>query len=94
MNSKMRSPDQTATAFSMSKELFYAMEEARAKLQMDRSNFIRYCIAKELTAMGAKIRPPASRQLKVAEKRQQYGAPPKSRPRGSRSNSSMRESGN
>jgi hypothetical protein len=28
---------------------------ARADLQMDRSNFIRYCIAKELKRMGVKV---------------------------------------
>ncbi|MBT7068223.1 MAG: hypothetical protein HN919_18145 [Verrucomicrobia bacterium] len=50
-----RSPDQTQTAFSCSKALFTAMEETRATLQMDRSNFIRYCIAKELKSQGVKV---------------------------------------
>lgn len=43
------------TAFSCSKALFDAMESARAELQMDRSNFIRYCIAKELRSLGVKV---------------------------------------
>ena len=55
MATKERSPNQTATAISLSKELFNAMEEARAALQMDRSNFIRYCIAKELKQLGLKV---------------------------------------
>lgn len=55
MTPKKRSPDQTATAVSMSKALFDAMESARAELQMDRSNFIRYCIAKELRSLGVKV---------------------------------------
>ena len=52
---KQRSDDQTVTACSMSKTLFDAMEEAREDLQMDRSNFIRYCVAKELKRMGMKL---------------------------------------
>lgn len=79
MNNKKRSPDQTATAFSMSKDLFDAMERARAKLQMDRSNFIRYCIAKELAAMGVEIRLDAFRSRKVAERRKPYGSSAKIR---------------
>jgi len=55
MTTKKRSPNQTATAVSMSKALFDAMELAREELQMDRSNFIRYCIAKELRQMGVKV---------------------------------------
>jgi len=55
MKSKKRSSDQTATAVSMSKALFDAMEAARADLQMDRYNFIRYCIAKELRCLGVKV---------------------------------------
>ena len=55
MSPKKRSPNQTATAVSMSKALFDAMESARAELQMDRSNFIRYCIAKELRSLGVKV---------------------------------------
>lgn len=43
------------TACSMSKPLFEAMEQARSELQMDRSNFIRYCIAKELKRMGVRV---------------------------------------
>ena len=42
-------------AISLSKALFNAMEEARDALQMDRSNFIRYCIAKELMSLGVKV---------------------------------------
>jgi glutaredoxin-related protein len=49
---KERSPDQTATAFSMSKKLYEAMEKARTALNLDRSNFIRLCISKELASMG------------------------------------------
>ena len=55
MTAKKRSSDQTATAISMSKALFDAMELAREELQMDRSNFIRFCIAKELKKLGVKI---------------------------------------
>jgi metal-responsive CopG/Arc/MetJ family transcriptional regulator len=55
MVTKKRSDNQTATAISLSKELFTAMEEARGDLQMDRSNFIRYCIAKELKRLGVKV---------------------------------------
>jgi len=55
MSPKKRSPNQTATAVSMSKALFDAMESARAELQMDRSNFIRYCIAKELRSLGVDV---------------------------------------
>jgi hypothetical protein len=55
MSPKKRSPNQTATAVSMSKALFDAMESARTELQMDRSNFIRYCIAKELRSLGVKV---------------------------------------
>lgn len=55
MVTKKRSENQTATAISLSKELFSAMEDARAELQMDRSNFIRYCIAKELKSLGVKV---------------------------------------
>lgn len=55
MKFKKRSPDQTATALSLSKALFDAIERARAELQMDRSNFIRYCLAKELAAMGIPV---------------------------------------
>jgi hypothetical protein len=51
----MRSADQTQVAISLSKVLFNAMEEARDALQMDRSNFIRYCIAKELMSLGVKV---------------------------------------
>ncbi|NQT92689.1 MAG: hypothetical protein HQ559_08005 [Lentisphaerae bacterium] len=51
-----RSEDQTMTAFSCSKSLFQAMEDARSNLQMDRSNFIRYCIAKELKRLGVKVK--------------------------------------
>jgi hypothetical protein len=43
------------SAFSCSKSLFDAMEQARTELQMDRSNFIRYCIAKELKQLGVKV---------------------------------------
>ena len=50
-----RSADQTQVAISLSKALFNAMEEARDALQMDRSNFIRYCIAKELMSLGVKV---------------------------------------
>ena len=50
-NPKSRSPDQTATAVSLSQELFFAMEKARSSLEMDRSNFIRMCINKELARM-------------------------------------------
>ena len=49
---KQRSTDQTVTAISMSKDLFNDMEKARKELHMDRSNFIRYCIAKELKRGG------------------------------------------
>ena len=51
---KQRSDDQTVTALSLSKDLFAAMEKARAELHMDRSNFIRYCLAKELKKLGVK----------------------------------------
>jgi len=51
-----RSTGQTMTAISMSKALFQAMEEARGTLQMDRSNFIRYCIAKELKSQGIEVK--------------------------------------
>lgn len=57
MATKERSQNQTATAISLSKDLFNAMEEARAELGMDRSNFIRYCIAKELKRLGKSIKP-------------------------------------
>ncbi len=50
----VRGNDQTMTAFSLSKDLFSAMEKARAELHMDRSNFIRYCLAKELKKLGVK----------------------------------------
>ena len=53
---KQRSDDQTVTACSMSKALFRAMEKARQSLQMDRSNFIRYCVAKELKNLGIKVK--------------------------------------
>ena len=56
MATKERSPNQTATAISLSKDLFNAMEEARAELERDRSNFIRYCIAKELKRLGKNTR--------------------------------------
>ena len=52
MNSKKRSQDQTATAISLSRELFEALEAARAELAMDRSNFIRMCLKKELQRMN------------------------------------------
>ena len=55
-NPPKRADNQTVTACSMSKALFDAMEEARAELQMDRSNFVRYCIAKELKRMGVKVK--------------------------------------
>jgi metal-responsive CopG/Arc/MetJ family transcriptional regulator len=50
-----RSADQTQVAISLSKTLFNAMEEARDALQMERSNFIRSCIAKELMSLGVKV---------------------------------------
>ncbi len=50
-----RSDDQTMSAFSCSKVLFQTMEKARKELQMDRSNFIRYCIANELKRLRIKI---------------------------------------
>jgi hypothetical protein len=31
------------------------METARAELQMDRSNFVRYCLAKELKSLGVEV---------------------------------------
>lgn len=49
---KNRSPDQTASAFSLDIELYEAMEQARKTLHMSRSNFIRMCLSKELAAMG------------------------------------------
>lgn len=49
---KKRSPNQTATAFSLDRELYEAMERARSSLHMSRSNFIRMCLAKELSGMG------------------------------------------
>ena len=51
---KQRADNQTVTALSLSKDLFNAMEKARAELHMDRSNFIRYCLAKELKKLGMK----------------------------------------
>ena len=53
---KHRRLGQTATAISMSEEFYEAIEQARASLQMDRSNFIRYCIAKELKQLGVKTK--------------------------------------
>lgn len=48
MGSKYRRDGQTATAFSLPTELFDAMEAQRKALRMDRSNFIRMALAKEL----------------------------------------------
>lgn len=48
MGSKYRRSGQTATAFSLDQELFDKMECYRKHLHMDRSNFIRYCISREL----------------------------------------------
>lgn len=45
---KKRGPDQTATAISLSRELFEMMEDARKSLAINRSNFIRMCIKKEI----------------------------------------------
>lgn len=75
MSTKKRGKDQTATAISLSKPLFEAIEEARGRLQMDRSNFIRFCIAKELDELGITIsdrksfscKKPAPRACKAAE---------------------------
>ena len=51
-----RAEDQTMVSCSMSKALYAALEEGRATLQMDRSNFIRYCIAKELKSLGVDVK--------------------------------------
>jgi len=59
MTSKRRSENQTATAISMSKELFEAMEIARRRLRMDRSNFIRFCVSRELERLSMKPTDPA-----------------------------------
>lgn len=48
---KQRSPNQTATAFSLDIELYEAVERARKALHMSRSNFIRMCLSKEIAAM-------------------------------------------
>ncbi|MBN1676621.1 MAG: hypothetical protein JXR37_36595 [Kiritimatiellae bacterium] len=52
---RQRRPGQTATAISMSEAFYDAVEEGRKKLQMDRSNFIRYCVAKELEQLGISV---------------------------------------
>jgi hypothetical protein len=62
---KWRSPGQTATAVSLSKELFQAMENARNGLEMDRSNFIRMCINKELSRMRVQENLPAGNEYKT-----------------------------
>lgn len=49
--SKERSHDQTATAFSLDKELYEAMERHRKRLGLPRSAFIRMCVAKEIESM-------------------------------------------
>lgn len=48
MSSKKRSPHQTATAFSLERSLFERLEEARLKLGLSRSDFIRMCVSKEI----------------------------------------------
>jgi predicted DNA-binding protein len=50
--SKERSHDQTATAFSLDKELYEAMERHRKRLGLPRSAFIRMCVAKEIDSMA------------------------------------------
>lgn len=40
-----RSDDQKVTAFSLPLDLFEEMESLRKKKRLDRSNFIRFCIA-------------------------------------------------
>lgn len=52
---KQRADDQAVSSFSASKPLMAAMEAGRKALQMDRSNFIRYCVAKELKNLGIKV---------------------------------------
>ena len=51
VSTKKRSPGQTATAISLDRELFEAMEAAREKLGLDRSGFIRMCIKKQLAKL-------------------------------------------
>lgn len=75
---KNRSPTQTATAFSLDRELYEAMENARKSLHMSRSNFVRMCLAKELSGMGM-LNAGAPVRL-VAESRPTYDtATPKTR---------------
>ena len=68
-NPKSRSPDQTATAVSLSQELFFAMEKARSSLEMDRSNFIRMCINKELARMRVQEQLPPENEYKTRNQR-------------------------
>ncbi len=69
---KNRSPTQTATAFSLDRGLYEAMENARKSLHMSRSNFVRMCLAKELSGMGM-LNAEAPVRL-VAESRPTYDA--------------------
>lgn len=58
MGSKYRRSGQTATAFSLDQGLFDQMESYRKHLHMDRSNFIRYCISRELLRSTPSEPPP------------------------------------
>ena len=55
MSGKKRSSDQTATAFSLDRELFEAMEKARKELHLDRSNFIRMAVQRQINAVKADL---------------------------------------
>jgi hypothetical protein len=69
---KRRSENQTATAFSLDRDLYEAMEKARQSLHMSRSNFIRMCLSKEITFMG--MIHTENTSLLVAENRPPYDA--------------------
>ena len=51
VRNKQRAEDQTENEISLSKDLFDAMEKARKVYGLDRSNFLRMCISKELQRM-------------------------------------------
>ena len=52
---KQRSDNQTVSSFSCSKDFLAAVDTGRTEFQMDRSTFIRYCVAKELKRLDVKM---------------------------------------